>query len=98
MKNILEDDKNSRIKKLNYSNKKMEITGTDIKDLQLKQEYFYFRKGQQNASINFCQSIVIAGIGYNSIYISIFQTIIVIFLNIWEIYYIEKMLDYRESV
>jgi len=40
----------------------------------------------------------VASIGWNSLYITIGESIIVLLLTVWEVYYIKKMLDFRQAV
>ncbi len=39
-----------------------------------------------------------ASIGNKSLYISIGETLCVLGLTVWQVYYVKKMLDFRQSV
>eukprot|EP00826_Nyctotherus_ovalis_P040337 TRINITY_DN3970_c0_g1_i10.p1 TRINITY_DN3970_c0_g1~~TRINITY_DN3970_c0_g1_i10.p1 ORF type:complete len:378 (+),score=74.90 TRINITY_DN3970_c0_g1_i10:644-1777(+) len=77
-------------RKLDPSEKKMQAVEKNLNDLSRQQRFFDWRKTRQNEDV--------ADIGWNSLYITIGESITVLALSIWEVYYIKKMLDFRQAV
>ena len=61
-----------------------------LNELLTQQKFFEYRKSKQNDDI--------AAVGQESLYITIVESLAVLGLTLWQVYYIQKMLDLRESV
>ncbi len=71
-----------------------------INDLTVQQKFFEYRKARQNEGLPFDSHarIEVSSIGSKSLYISIGETLAVLVLTVWQVYYVKKMLDFRLSV
>lgn len=61
-----------------------------MNDLLVAQKFFEYRKARQNEEVS--------SVGQKSLYIAIIESLAVVGLTIWQVYYIKKMLDFRQSV
>ncbi len=76
--------------KLVPAEENMQGVDRSLNDLMVQQKFFEYRKARQNEEV--------AAVGRKSLYIAITETLVVIGLTVWQVYYIKKMLDFRQSV
>lgn len=80
------------------SEKKLQTVERDLNDLTRQHRFFDWRKTKRNEGFISSNLLDVTGIGWKSLYIAIGESIIVLGLSIWEVYYIKKMLDFRQAV
>ena len=85
-------------KTLTEAEGKLKVVETNVNDITTQQRFFGRRKSIQKEGTFLLKLIDVASIGWKSLYITIGETMIVIALTIWEVYYIKKMLDFRQIV
>jgi len=85
-------------KTLTEAEGKLKVVETNVNDITTQQRFFGRRKSIQKEGTFLLKLIDVASIGWKSLYITIGETMIVIALTIWEVYYIKKMLDFRQVV
>lgn len=77
--------------------KRMKGLEKTITDFSSQQKFFQSRKTLQNEGKH-TVNIEFEKREKRNLYISIFESIIVIILTLWQVYYIKKILDVKQSV
>lgn len=76
---------------------KLKVLEKTITDFSSQQKFFQSRKAHQNEGKSLCQ-LEFEKREKRNLYISVLESLVVIALTLWQVYYIKKFLDVKQSV